>query len=366
MQGALVSARFCGVRVFANTEAGESDAALSAPFRPGKPQEWRSYAECRQAACVNLLESAHFCVSGGTHRAQLQEASMTTEYESQFVNAPAQEVNAFERGESLRIGAESVIVDPAVPTEARKEACELDVAGKYEPQLRENGIPADVLEKLLPGDDVVELAKPIVAGGLGYRFVKRAFDVCSTGCVLIILAIPMGIIALKIKSESPGPVIYAQERVGKNGKPFMVYKFRSMYVDAEKRGAQWAQGDDPRVTPFGKVMRKTRLDEIPQFWSVFKGDIPLRILKMRSEFSEKSMGAFALPAKSSTNKEKAFSQVVSCFAIGLRMRRISECNCNRIDGMEPQFLAKPVFGVSPVHTGALFHKPNNGLAKAAW
>lgn len=74
----------------------------------------------------------------------------------------------------------------------------------------------------------------------------------------------------------------------------------------------------------------------------------------------------ALPAKSSTNKEKAFSQVVSCFAIGLRMRRISECNCSRIDGMEPRFLAKPVFGVSPVHTGALFHKPNNGLAKAAW
>ncbi len=127
----------------------------------------------------------------------------------------------------------------------------------------------------MPGDDVVELAEPIVAGGLGYRFVKRAFDMCSTGCALIILAIPMGIIALKIKSESPGPVIYAQERVGKNGKPFMVYKFRSMYVDAEKRGAQWAQGDDPRVTPFGKVMRKTRLDEIPQFWNVFKGDMSL-------------------------------------------------------------------------------------------
>ena len=291
---------------------------------------------------------------------------MTTEYESQFVNAPAQEVNAFERGESLRIGAESVIVDPAVPTEARKEACELDVAGKYEPQLRENGIPADVLEKLLPGDDVAELAKPIVAGGLGYRFVKRAFDVCSTGCALIILAIPMGVIALKIKLESPGPVIYAQERVGKNGKPFMVYKFRSMYVDAEKRGAQWAQDDDPRVTPFGKVMRKTRLDEIPQFWNVFKGDIPLRILKMRPEFSVKRMGAFALPAKSSTNKEEVFSQVASRFASGLRMRRISGFDCNRIGGMETQFLAKPVFGVSPVHTGALFHKPNNGLAKAAW
>lgn len=86
----------------------------------------------------------------------------------------------------------------------------------------------------------------------------------------------------------------------------------------------------------------------------------------RPEFSEKSMGAFALPAKSSTNKVKVFPQVVSCFASGLRVRRVSECNCNRIDGMGPQFLAKPVFGVSPVHTGSLFHKPNNGLAKAAW
>ena len=254
----------------------------------------------------------------------------------------------------------------AYGNEARREAAQVDKAGKYEPKLTENGIPSDVLAKLLPGDDVVELSKPVVGGGIAYRFAKRAFDIVSCGCALIILAIPMGIIALKIKSESPGPVIYAQRRVGKGGKIFNVYKFRSMYTDAEARGARWAQGDDPRVTPFGKVMRKTRMDEIPQFWNVFKGDIPLRILKTRPEFSEKSMGAFALPAKSSTNKVKVFSQVVSCFASGLRVRRVSECNCNRIDGMGPQFLAKPVFGVSPVHTGALFHKPNNGLAKAAW
>lgn len=215
--------------------------------------------------------------------------------------------------------------------------------GKHEPRLRENGIPSDVLAKLLPGNDEVVLDKPVVAGGLAYRFVKRAFDIVSTGCALVLLAIPMLVIASKIKRESPGPVIYAQDRVGKNGRIFKVYKFRSMYIDAESRGAQWAQGDDPRVTPFGKVMRKTRLDEIPQFWNIFKGDIPLRILKTRPEFSEKSMGAFALPAKSSTNKEKAFSQVVSCFANGLRMRRISGFNCKRVGSMGGQFLAKPVF-----------------------
>lgn len=141
----------------------------------------------------------------------------------------------------------------------RKEAAEMNTAGKYEPGLRENGIPEDVLQKLLPGNDVIELQEPVVAGGLGYRFVKRAFDIAACGCALIILAIPMAVIAVKIKRESPGPAIYSQERVGKDGKPFKVYKFRSMYIDAESRGAQWAQGEDPRVTPFGRVMRKTRM-----------------------------------------------------------------------------------------------------------
>ena len=128
---------------------------------------------------------------------------------------------------------------------------------------------------VLPGDDVIELSEPTIAGGIGYRFAKRAFDIVSCGCALILLAIPMGVIALKIKIESPGPVIYAQRRVGKNGKIFNVYKFRSMYTDAEARGARWAAGDDPRVTPFGKFMREKRIDEIPQFWNIVKGDMSL-------------------------------------------------------------------------------------------
>lgn len=162
-----------------------------------------------------------------------------------------------------------------IKIEERQAAAEIDSVGKYEPKLTENGIPADVLAKLLPGDDVLELIEPKVGGGLGYRFVKRAFDVVSCGCALIVLAIPMAIIAAKIKLESPGPVIYSQRRVGKNGKIFNVYKFRSMYTDAEARGARWAAGDDPRVTPFGKFMREKRIDEIPQFWNVLKGDMSL-------------------------------------------------------------------------------------------
>lgn len=247
-----------------------------------------------------------------------------------------------EGGDSVR--ARDIELDQGCYShEDRREAAKVDAAGKYEPKLTENGIPDEVLAKLLPGDDIIELSEPTIAGGIGYRFVKRAFDIVSCGGALILLAIPMGVIALKIKLESPGPVIYSQRRVGKNGKIFNVYKFRSMYTDAEARGARWAAGDDPRVTPFGKFMREKRIDEIPQFWNIVKGDIPLRILKTRPEFSEESMGAFALPAKSSTNKEKAFSQVASCFASGLRMRRISEFNCNRIGGMETKFLAKPGF-----------------------
>lgn len=79
------------------------------------------------------------------------------------------------------------------------------------------------------------------------------------------------------------------------------------------------------------------------FVNVFLGEIPLRILKTRPEFSDESMGAFALPAKSSTNERKVFSQVASCFASGLRMRRILGLNCKRVGSMGGQFLAKPVF-----------------------
>ena len=193
-----------------------------------------------------------------------------------------------------------------IKIEERQAAAEIDSVGKYEPKLTENGIPADVLAKLLPGDDVLELIEPKVGGGLGYRFVKRAFDVVSCGCALIVLAIPMAIIAAKIKLESPGPVIYSQRRVGKNGKIFNVYKFRSMYTDAEARGARWAAGDDPRVTPFGKFMREKRIDEIPQFWNVLKGDIPLRILKTRPEFSEESMVRSRFPPNLARTKERCF------------------------------------------------------------
>lgn len=203
----------------------------------------------------------------------------------------------------------------------RRAAALVDALGKHEPRLRENGIPSDVLAKLLPGNDEVVLDRPVVAGGLAYRFVKRAFDIVSTGCALVLLAIPMLVIASKIKRESPGPVIYAQDRVGKNGRIFKVYKFRSMYIDAESRGAQWAQGDDPRVTPFGKVMRKTRLDEIPQFWKILASDISLCLLRVRQNSSANHTSVFLFPSKESRVEEVAYPFTVSPITFNLRVRR---------------------------------------------
>ena len=90
------------------------------------------------------------------------------------------------------------------------------------------------------------------------------------------LAIPCAIIALLIKWTSPGPVFYRQERMGLDGRPFTVYKFRSMRVDAEDvTGPIWARDDDPRCTPVGRFLRKTDLDELPQIWNVLKGDMSI-------------------------------------------------------------------------------------------
>ena len=82
-------------------------------------------------------------------------------------------------------------------------------------------------------------------------------------------------IAWRVKKDSPGPVFFRQERIGYLGQPFGMYKFRTMYVNAEENGPSLSSEDDPRVTPFGRIMRKYRLDELPQFWNVLKGDMSL-------------------------------------------------------------------------------------------
>lgn len=107
-------------------------------------------------------------------------------------------------------------------------------------------------------------------------FLKRAVDVGLSAVTLVLFAIPLAIVALLVRITSPGPVFYHQERMGLDGRAFKVYKFRSMYLDAEREsGPVWARDNDPRCTPLGRILRRLDIDELPQVWNVFKGDMSL-------------------------------------------------------------------------------------------
>ena len=104
---------------------------------------------------------------------------------------------------------------------------------------------------------------------------KRVFDVVVSILVIILLSPVYLFTAIMVKCSSPGPVFYKQERIGKHGEPFNMLKFRSMYVNAEDMGPQLSKDDDPRITKWGKFMRKVRLDEIPQFFTVLGGKMSI-------------------------------------------------------------------------------------------
>jgi exopolysaccharide biosynthesis polyprenyl glycosylphosphotransferase len=102
---------------------------------------------------------------------------------------------------------------------------------------------------------------------------KRVFDVLFSFAGLLVTTIFFPFVALAIKINSPGPVFYTQKRVGKDGKIFTIYKFRTMKMGAEENGPQWAMPDDSRITQVGKILRKLYIDECPQFFNILKGDI---------------------------------------------------------------------------------------------
>ena len=119
----------------------------------------------------------------------------------------------------------------------------------------------------------IQIAKPVLQPRRLYLISKRVFDLVFSFLGLLILALPMTMIALIIVLDSPGAPIFKQERLGLHGKPFMIYKFRSMRLDAEENGPQWADEQDPRCTHFGQILRRTRLDELPQFYNILRGDM---------------------------------------------------------------------------------------------
>ena len=119
-----------------------------------------------------------------------------------------------------------------------------------------------------------ETARQVQIGGSrAYLILKRLADFVIAAVAGAVLFVPMLIIGLLIRLDSPGPALFKQERLGKDGKPFIMIKFRSMCINAEAAGPQWAAKNDVRCTKFGRILRKSRLDELPQLWNILKGEM---------------------------------------------------------------------------------------------
>jgi exopolysaccharide biosynthesis polyprenyl glycosylphosphotransferase len=170
----------------------------------------------------------------------------------------------------------------------------------FDSKLRQNSVVMDSLRKIAMGNITVislteyyehfllrlpvdSLENDWLGRSMGYNLLhdrvgirlKRVVDLVFA-CLVFVITLPlMLIITLVIRMTSPGPAIFRQQRVGLHGKVFTLYKFRSMVHDAEKQGAQWSEVDDPRVTPFGKFLRASRLDELPQLWNLILGNMSL-------------------------------------------------------------------------------------------
>lgn len=123
------------------------------------------------------------------------------------------------------------------------------------------------------GAPLIEISREIMPAW--EQSVKRIFDICISVFVLTCFSWVYIIVAIAVKLNSKGPIFYSHERIGWHGKPFMIHKFRSMYVDAEKMGPALSSKHDPRITPLGRFLRKVRLDEIPQFYNVLIGEMSI-------------------------------------------------------------------------------------------
>ena len=221
----------------------------------------------------------------------MQNAQPITEYAPE-ATAPQAAVLAFGEvaAEAKRADAKA---NPAAATVA--DAPQADTP--QEPSTVRSGMVFKLKQRAPHSEDEERAAKikeqlgtePLtgIEGRLAYRFIKRTFDIVFSLAVLILFCWLFAIIAIAIKIDDPkGPIIFKQERVGKNGKTFNMYKFRSMCVDAEakladlrelneKTGPVFKMAEDPRVTRVGKWLRKLSVDELPQFVNVLKSDMSI-------------------------------------------------------------------------------------------
>lgn len=148
----------------------------------------------------------------------------------------------------------------------------LDVPIKISPDIF-SFVTSAIRLKDIYGEPFVDLTTPSLTEAS--KNIKRFTDTVSSAVALVVLSPVLLWLAFLVKRSSPGPIIYSQERIGLKQKPFKIYKFRTMRTDAEKDGPRLSGDSDSRITPVGKFLRKYRLDELPQFWNVLKGDMSI-------------------------------------------------------------------------------------------
>lgn len=168
-----------------------------------------------------------------------------------------------------------------VPEESASEKTTLSLLYEYFPSGISIKIRPSSLSFLTSGirirdiyaEPFIDIASPSMSDA--QLNLKRVFDITASTIALVVLSPLMLAIAIAVKCSSKGPVFYKQERIGYRHRPFMIWKFRSMRKDAENDVPRLSLEDDPRITPIGRILRKYRLDELPQFWNVIKGEMSL-------------------------------------------------------------------------------------------
>ncbi|MBF2066079.1 MAG: exopolysaccharide biosynthesis polyprenyl glycosylphosphotransferase [Calothrix sp. C42_A2020_038] len=234
-------------------------------------------------AVNTLLKSNHWLVLGANHDANQFRTYLVHKYDLLNLTLPKQFNLAAPGSSALLESNARCLSGVVVGTEASLTEEERQTLINY----RLQGVPiyqlSEAYEKIwyrIPSN-LLDDSWFIFSKGfkLNYsRFwqkCKRLVDIISASLLLVVLSPLMLLAAIAIKLNSPGPLLYSQVRSGFNGQHFRVYKFRSMYQDAELRGAQWAMENDPRVTPVGRWLRSTRVDELPQLWNVLNGEMSL-------------------------------------------------------------------------------------------
>ena len=163
--------------------------------------------------------------------------------------------------------------DPANPLKLLRELHDTTAAVRFVPDL----LGIDTVQGGIEDFDGLPMIRLIESPLVGWNAIaKRAFDVLGASAALVVGAPIFAAIALAVKWSSPGPIFYRQERMGLDGRLFSMWKFRTMVKDAEREtGAVWAVANDERRTPLGAFLRRTNLDEIPQFWNVLVGEMSL-------------------------------------------------------------------------------------------